>query len=118
MLEALIAGIILITFLVTLKATYLSATPEEDASITAYTTLKQLDDSGLLRSGAAAYDYDSINSEIKLYFYNHTIEICNAQGTCYGRKPSSDNVWIGSYFISGDDSYSPRTVNLYLWRDI
>jgi hypothetical protein len=117
MLEALLAGIILIVFLAGLKTYYFSATPQEEASMEAFMILKELDGSGLLRNHAIANDYQGLNSEIMLYNYNHSVEICNSQGTCFGEKPFSDNIWVGSYFISGSTGFSPRTVNLYLWRD-
>ncbi len=116
MLEALLAGIILITFLVTIKTTYFSVTPEEEVSSTAYVILKELDDSGILRSYAVSDNYNALNSEIRNIYYNHTIEICNPSGACFGEKPVADNVYVGSYFISGGNSYAPRIVNLYLWR--
>ena len=118
MLEALLAGIILITFLVTLKAVYLSMTPQEEASTEAYITLKELDENGLLRDYAVANDYNSLNNEISLYYYNHSVEICNSQGSCFGEKPESENVWVGSYIISGSSGFAPRTVKLYLWREL
>ena len=118
MLEALFAGIILITFLVTLKAAYLSMTPQEEASIEAYITLKELDESGLLRSYAVTNNYNGLNSEVNLYYYNHSVEICNSQGNCYGEKPDSENIWVGSYMISGESGFAPRIVHLYLWRKL
>ena len=116
MVEALVAGMVLITFLVTLKATFLSATPQEEASFEAYTILKELDESGNLRSYAVANDFNGLNSEINIYYYDHLVEICNPQGTCFGTKPTADNVWVGSYAVSGDSGFAPRIVNLYLWR--
>ena len=118
MLEALLAGVVLITFLVTLKAVYISMTPQEEASTEAYVTLKELDESGLLRNYAVANDFNGLDSEVKLYYYNHSVEICNPQGNCFGEKPDSDNVWVGSYLISGGDGFAPRIVHLYLWRGL
>lgn len=117
MIEALVAGIILIVFLVTIRASYLSVTPQEEASAEAYMTLKSLDQSGLLRDYAVANDYNGLNSEIKDFWYNHSVEICNPS-SCSGEKPSADDVYVGSYLISGGDGYAPRIVNLYLWREL
>jgi hypothetical protein len=116
MIEALMAGIILISFLIMIKSAYFTTTPQEEASLTAYSVLKTMDDSnGLLRSYAVAGDYEGLNSKVELYLYQHSIEICT-QTECSGQRPQAENVWVGSYMISGDTSMAPRTVNLYLWR--
>jgi hypothetical protein len=115
MIEALMAGIILITFLVMLKSSYFSTLPQEKASLTAYATLKGLDDAGLLRPYAVAGDYEGLSSNINLYSYEHSVEICTQSG-CSGLRPNAEDVWAGSYMISGDTGIAPRTVHLYLWR--
>ena len=111
------AGIILVAFLATVRTYYFSATPQQEAGEDAFLALKELDEAGMLRPYAAANDYEGLNSQVKLYYYNHSAEICNTQGTCFGQKPSSENVWVGSYLVSGSAGFSPRVVNLYLWRD-
>jgi len=113
MLEAVIAGIIIIGFVAVVSRSYISI-PQEDTALQAYQALKGLDEQGILRPYAAANDWGSLNSEVKIYSRNHTIEICSLSG-CSGQKPHGDNVWVGSYIIAGDQSYQPLQVKLYLW---
>ena len=114
MLEAVIAGIIIIGFLAVISQTYLSPS-QEDFTLTAYQSLRSLDEQGILRSYAATGDWGGINSEVKIYSKNHTVEICDSSGSCAGNKPQGINVWVGSYIISGSQSYQPVQVKLYLW---
>ena len=115
-LEVMIAAIAIVTFLVILsfQAQDISTVPE-DLDETAYDLLRSLDDRGLLREYAVAHDYSSLNNQIIVYRYNHSIEICDYEDTCVGSKPNASNIWVGTYVISGDNAYSPHTVRLYLW---
>jgi hypothetical protein len=80
--------------------------------------LKGLDDSGLLRDYAVSNDYSGLNSRITDFRYKHTVEICDPSGDCHGEKPDADNVYVGSYLISGGNGFAPRIINLYLWREL
>jgi hypothetical protein len=113
MLEAVIAGIIMIGFVAAVSTSYINPS-QEDFSLQAYQSLKGLDDQGILRPYAAAGDWGYLNSQVMIYGRNHTIEICSPSG-CQGGKPEGQNVWAGSYIISGDQSYQPMQVKLYLW---
>jgi hypothetical protein len=123
MLEAVISGIIMLGFLLVVSQVSVSA-PPDDLALQAYSSLKALDDRGLLRPYAAAGDWGSINSEAGIFSRNHTIEICRASGCQGGRppdglkatgSPSVQSVWAGSYLISGYLSYEPMEIRMYLW---
>ena len=114
MLEAVIAGIIIIGFVAAVSTSYISRPSQEDFALQAYSSLKGLDEQGILRPYAAAGDWGYLNSQVRIYGKNHTIEICGTSG-CTGGKPEGANVWAGSYIISGDKSYQPLQVKLYLW---
>jgi hypothetical protein len=113
MLEAVIAGIIIMGFVAVVSQNYIS-TGQEDSALQAYQSLKGLDGQGILRPYAAAGDWGYLNSQVKIYGRNHTIEICSLSG-CAGQKPEGPNVWVGSYLISGDQDYQPLQIKLYLW---
>ncbi len=113
MLEAVIAGIIIIGFLAAVSQVYMSPS-QEDFTLKAYQELKSLDGQGILRPYAAAGDWGSLNSEVRIFGKNHTVEICSPSG-CQGGKPEGQNVWVGSYMISGNQNYAPMQVKLYLW---
>ena len=113
MLEAVIAGIIIIGFVAAVSQSYINPS-KEDFSSAAYQSLKSLDEQGILRPYAAAGDWGYLNSQVKIYSRNHTIEICSPSG-CAGQKPQGANVWVGNYIISGGQSYQPLQVKLYLW---
>jgi hypothetical protein len=114
MLEAVIAGVIIFGFLAVISQTYINPS-QEDFTLQAYQSLKSLDEQGILRPYAAAGDWGGLNSQVKIYSRNHTIEICQASGSCTGQKPEGVNVWVGNYIISGNQNYQPMQVKLYLW---
>ncbi len=117
LVEALIGGIVLMAFLVTIGSVYLFSTPSPDINARAYVILHNLDRQDLLRNYTVALDYNGLNSQIDIAAYNHSIQICDTGGTCAGQAPSADNVWTGGYIISGYNSYEPYEVKLYLWED-
>lgn len=112
--EAILAGIILISFIGAVTIQSLSA-PEEEATVLAYRTLAGLHDQGLLRTYAYQQNATAINNLITLFSLNHSVEVCSL-AECIGTKPSASNVWVGTYIISGDSRYNPVEVRLYLYR--
>jgi hypothetical protein len=114
MLEAVIAGVIIFGFLAVIGQTYII--PQQgDFTLQAYQSLKSLDEQGILRPYAAAGDWGGLNNQVRVYSRNHTIEICDSSGSCAGQKPQGANVWAGNYIISGDQTYQPYLIKLYLW---
>jgi hypothetical protein len=125
MLEAVIAGIIIIGFLAVMSQSYMS--PTQDYTIKAYSVLKGLDEQGVLRPYAEAGDWGGLDSEVRIYGRNHSIQLCTAS-ECVGRlpegqeadgrrqeSPSVHNVWVGNYIIAGGQDFSPVQVKLYVW---
>ena len=82
--------------------------------------LGSLYDSGMLRHYAAADDVSSIMGEISdtayLSGYNFTVQICSSDGSCSGTRPSSGDVRPFSVLLSGNWSYQPKEVILYVFR--
>lgn len=115
-LEVILGTIILISFLLVMSAQINTlSTPVENLDETAYDLLNSLDDRGLLRGYAVSHDFDSLNNSISFYRYNHLVEICDYEENCYGHIPNASNIWVGTYVISGEYTYSPHIVRLYLW---
>ena len=112
-LESLLAGMIILGFLVFLPKPSVihSCNPSEKA----YQILESLEDRGVLREYVASMDYEGLNSQIHIYTYNHSVQICDFSG-CAGQPPSSSNTWTGSYFISGKNTSHPYLIKLYLWE--
>lgn len=116
MLEALIAGMVIIMFAVVITGgNYALHEKKLDLDSTAYYMLKGLDEEGILRPYAFAMDASGLNSEIDIPGRNHAIEICDSSGSCFGQKPDYQNVWAGTYIVAGDTAYQPRIVKLFLW---
>jgi hypothetical protein len=113
MLEAVIAGIIIIGFVAVVSQGYISA-GKEGFTLQAYQSLRSMDEQGILRPYAAAGDWGYLNSQVRIYSMNHSVEICTLSG-CSGQRPERANVWAGSYMISGDQDYQPMQIRLYLW---
>ncbi len=113
MLEAIIAGIIIIGFLAVISQTFINP-QQSDLSARAYDALKGLDQQGVLRPYAAAGDWGGLNSEVRIYDSNHSIMLCT-HSQCVGQRPEANNVWVGNYMIAGDQTYNPVQVRLYMW---
>ena len=114
-IEGVLAGIILIGFLLVLASGY-ARFPAEDIGLRSYRILHELDQQGMLGSYAANNDYQGLNSQISLFGYNHSVQICSQSGICMGSAPDAGDVWVGNYMISGLDAYNPKLVRLYIWR--
>jgi hypothetical protein len=112
-IEAVIAGVILVSFLGFLVSANLAV--PEDPALLAYKTLDSLDRQGLLKENAAVGDYAAINSHVSISAFGHSVEICSAE-SCSGIKPSASSVWVGSYITPGKGKYNPLEVRLYLYR--
>ncbi len=111
--EAVIAGIIIIGFLIA------ASSIQPDSSLLAdkaYEILLGLDEQNQLRAYAENMDAEGLNSKIDLPGYSHTVQICSQTG-CSGQAPADQkNVFVGRYFISGKDSYKPAEVKVYVWK--
>ncbi len=115
MLEAVIAIFLIYTFLIYLSSGTVKQDRPEDLKLKAYELLKGLDDQGSLREYAAVNDYASIDAALAYYAHNHTANVCETDGTCYGPVPNETSVWVGTYIIAGQNSYNPKLVKLYVY---
>ena len=115
-LEAVIAGTILITFLVFIVSNFSPPPQEGDLTIRAYEILEGLDNQGILRNYTVNQDFDGLNSQVKFFSANHSIQICDLSGSCVGTIPNASDIFTGTYIIAGNESYNPFYVKLYLWR--
>lgn len=113
MLEAIIAGVIMVSFLAFVSSSNFSA--PEDASLIAYKALEGLNKQGLLKQAAQSGDFSLINNNVQVFGYSHSVQICFSS-SCLGTQPTGSNVWVASYFTPGSSIYEPREVKLYLYR--
>jgi len=113
--EAVLAAIIIFGFLIAISVKYFAPEPVSDVSLKGYSILKSLDEQDILRNYTVNLDYNGLNSQIRLFTYNHSIQICNFSGVCNGTRPNATNLWAASYIISGDTLYEPYEIKLYLY---
>jgi hypothetical protein len=114
MLEAVFASLILVGFLLYLAGSSVPAgsDPERDFG----SILRTLDLQDVLRGPASIGDLQGISDQITIPGFNHSVRICDPSGSCTGSIPEARNIWASSYFISGDGSYNPWEVRLYVWE--
>ena len=82
-----------------------------------YNCLMFLDDSGLLRN----YVYNDMANELNSRLRNclpqiidYDFKICQTQ-PCTTPLPDNTSVFLSSYLLSGEKTYSPRIINLWMW---
>jgi len=114
-IETVLITTIVITFLMTVGAKYASVIQPENLAEKGYIILENLDNRGELRNYTVALDYNGLNSQIPIYVYNHSIQICDYTGTCTGTRPNAINIWTANYIISGENVYQPFTIKLYIF---
>lgn len=115
-MEAIIAGIIVILFLVAIVSRQASVAPGPSVIIMqGLEELRDLDRKGILRDYVIDRDNTGLNSEVRIGYFNHSISICDTGGACTGSAPSAENVWLATYFVAGKNDYTPYEVILYLW---
>lgn len=113
--ESVFAVVIMVFFLLALGINYTSPPPGADLSGTGYEILKDLDNRGELRSYVVNNQTDNLESRIRIEGYNHTVQICDLGGECYGNEPEGLNVWVSTYIISGENAYDPHEIRLFMW---
>jgi hypothetical protein len=117
LVESVIAVVILMFFVLSLSIQYMRFPEESEVRSKGYEVLRDLDRSGKLRPYVISKDFETLNSNIEIPNYNHSIRICDSGGSCVGNYPDVSNVWVSTYIISGKNTYEPREVRLYLWRE-
>jgi hypothetical protein len=117
--ESVIAGVVILMFVAALGATTLQATPT--VPVQGYRALGAVYEKGELRAHAAGMNCSAIESLVSgtgyLHGYGHSVQVCDAQGTCCGQVPEEENVWVSSVILAGDDEYDPAEVVLYIFRE-
>lgn len=113
--ESVFSVMILMAFVLMLSGVYVDPPQETDLSPVGYEKLRELDIRGDLRGYVSSGDHASISSMISIPGYNHSVDICDQYGSCTGYYPDSDNIMVSTYIVSGDSSYQPREVRLYIW---
>lgn len=114
-LESIMAAVIMIGFLTMIGSVYIAKPYPTDMASKAYDMLEGMDNRGVLRNYTETLNYTGIASEIELYTYNVTAQICDYAGSCVGSAPSANDVWTGTYLVAGLSTYQPREVRLYIW---
>ena len=112
MVEALLSGILLIAFLIFLTSANISRSEENPTGL-GYRTLEGLNRQGLLKPHAAALNATAIDDQVRIFAFNHSVEICSID-RCVGQRARGRNVWVASYVVPGSGRYDPREVRLYL----
>jgi hypothetical protein len=116
MLEAVIASMIILSFMAVIGiACNTKSYPDEMSSI-AFNALEGLDNQGILRNYTEALNYTGIADEAQAGPYGKSVQLCDYAGSCVGSAPSSSNVWVGTYIVAGLSEYQPREVRLYIWK--
>lgn len=116
LVDAILASLILMGFILAVASPAIHVPGPENMNDVAYQMLKGLNEKGNMRAYAAAHDYSGLDSGIAFYSHNHSVQICDYGGSCYGQAPSEDNVWVATYLLAGDSVYQPMTVRLFLWE--
>jgi hypothetical protein len=113
-IEAAIAGMVLVAFLSVLYPVSRPPAALPDAGSRGFAELRALDVQGLLRDRVSMRDAGGLDSLVGIFGYNHTVQICCSSG-CTGAAPQAGNVWAATYLVAGNDAPDPCSVNLYLW---
>lgn len=113
MLESVFAGLILVGFMLYLGHAYTVSGQAYDKDF-GY-VLQELEQAGLLRGYAYSGDIPGLEGEIYIPGHSHSVQLCDMSGSCTGERPSAGNVWVSAYFLSGEGSFEPMEVRLYVW---
>ena len=113
MVESVLAGILLVGFMLFLADSYTQARPyEPDFS----GVLPELDSQGLLRGYAYSGDTSGLEAEISLPGYSHSVQFCDSAGICMGQVPNEREVRVSSFFLAGETDLEPMEVKLFVWQ--
>ncbi|MBI4020271.1 MAG: hypothetical protein HY367_02980 [Candidatus Aenigmarchaeota archaeon] len=115
-LEAILAGIIIVVFLLATRSTLIQTSSPQEISIMGYSALKSLDDQGILRDYVAANDTAGLNSRVEVFGFSHAVQICDYGNNCFGSAPSAGDVFVAAYIVSGDGAFRPAVVRLFIYK--
>ncbi|MBN2102353.1 MAG: hypothetical protein JW716_05785 [Candidatus Aenigmarchaeota archaeon] len=118
MAESIIAAIILISFLAVLSRQPIVPTYTEDMSVRGYRILMDASQKEAFRYDVYSEDFTNIISSLEIPGYYYNVSICDYSGSCNGHDPLNTNatIWASSYIFSGNGSYEPKILRLYIWR--
>ena len=114
MLEAIVAGLLIMLFLVAVVGRPVAKAEPRDLTQRAYEILESLERQGSLPPAADADDYASIEAAISYRAANRSAQVCKFDGTCTGPPPTAKTRWRGTYLHAGKSGYSPKEVRLFL----
>lgn len=121
-LEAAIAVIILLSFLIFLWKFPITATVDEkyNYKLKVLNALKTMDEAGQLRGDVMKGDVSSVESKLYPFipdFINYSVVIFNETTNITSKPKIQDSDVISvSYLISGDiGEFNPREIVVYLW---
>ena len=120
MIEAIIAIVMIMSFLIVLKS---KLQPTEDTGreqAIAAQALSTLNDQGILRSYAIDENHLGLNTQVDAVVpteFNHTVRFCYLGDRCVGDALPNKNIFTASYVIAGNQTYfKPAQVLLHIWR--
>ncbi len=111
MLEALLAGLLLVGFMAYLSGSIPKQAAFAEADFSHI--LPGLDDGGSLRELAYSGDAPGIEDSVNLPGFAHSVQLCYPSGGCQGQALSEGNTMVFPYLLAGDSSFSPLEVRLY-----
>jgi len=114
-IESVMATIIMFGFLMLISSVYITKPYPADMALKSYDMLQGLDNQGILRNYTESLNYTGIASQMEIYTYNRSAQICDYADSCVGSMPSATDVWAGTYIVAGLSSYQPREVRFYIW---
>ncbi len=114
MLEAVIAGLVLVGGMMAVSVQTFAAPPQKDYQSIAIAFLRGLDEQGRLRNLTVAKNVSALAAEFLYPSHNLTIQICDHTLSCTGSIPAGRNVYAGSYLIAGDTHFNPYMITVYL----
>jgi len=116
--EAVIAGVVILLFAAALASTHNIV--KSSPPIHGYRALGAVYEKGMLRTYAAQMDFSAIDNEVAgtgyLTGFSHSVQVCDASGSCAGQVPDADELWVSRMLLSGDKTYEPLEVILYIYR--
>ncbi len=120
MIEAIIAILMIMGFLLVLRSKLQPATDTGNEQAIASQALQVLDEQNVLRSYAIDENHLGLNTQADQVVptdFNHTVRFCYSGDRCVGDALPDKNVFTASYVIAGNVTYfKPVQILLHLWR--
>lgn len=115
-LESIIAGVIILLFVAGLGATRIQYPSQEP--VHGSKALQAIYEDGSLHKPAADLNCSHVETLIRntgyVSGYETTVRICSYNGTCCGLLPADENIYATTVILTGENSFSPYEVILYI----